>query len=82
MKTRWTSHLVQDSQEKADFKEFVLASKPVLDRLITMLTEDCNLVDMEQLDPTLYDSVNWPLQQADKIATKRAYRKIIELCKV
>jgi hypothetical protein len=82
MNNKWTSHLLTGSQEKEDFRNLILASKPVLDRLVSLLETDCKVHDTDQLDRTSYDNVNWPLLQADHIASKRTYRKIAEFCKV
>lgn len=82
MNIKWTSHLESGTAEKEEFKQLVLAAKPVLNRLIQIMEKDCKAKDVEQLDFAAYDSVNWPLKQADLIASKRLYKKLIEFCTV
>ena len=48
MDHKWLAHVSKDPIKKDEFKGVVLASKPVLDRLIEILTKDLQASMKEQ----------------------------------
>jgi hypothetical protein len=65
MYTKWTSHLSTE-EEQNRFKETVLASKPVLNRIKDLMEIEEKTLDRTELDPKAYDNTNWPYKQAFK----------------
>ena len=82
MNNKWTSHLSKDQAKKTEFHNAVKAAKPVLTRLIEILTKDLETVRREQKKIDLYDCPNWQLMQADCNATSRTLEKLITLCTI
>lgn len=81
MYSRWTSHL-KDPLEKEELKKHIFSSKPILERLVTILTKELDSSVKEQRKIDHYNSPNWELIQVDCNATQRVLDKIIALCKV
>lgn len=76
MQTQWFSHL-KDKQEQDKFKNLILGSQKVLDRL----HEICyNVVQSRELTSHMdYDSPSWAYKEADRQGYLRAYREIMKL---
>lgn len=76
MKTRWTQHLATP-EERKKFKESVLNSKFVLDRL----SEICyNIIEeQEKSSKADYSNPSWAYYQADRLGYLRAIKEIIDL---
>lgn len=65
MYSGWTSHL-KDKQEKERFNQSVLAAKPVLERLKTLIEMEESAIDQTERDPKAYVNPAWPYMQAHK----------------
>lgn len=63
MYTRWTSHL-KDETEIKNFKQRVLAAKPILDRLKDLMNDVETGMDRLDRDPRSFDNPNWAYKQA------------------
>jgi hypothetical protein len=75
MISQWTQHLKTD-EEKQRFKNSVLSSRPVLERLQEMInTREAQMVDKE-LDITTYDSHGWDYRQAHNNGYKACLRAL------
>jgi hypothetical protein len=61
----WTQHL-KDKEEKERFKQSVLSSKQVLDRLKILIESEESAIDQTERDPKAYDNPAWPYKQAYK----------------
>ena len=82
MDHKWLSHVSNNPVEKEEFKNAVLASKPVLDRLITILTKDLQASQREQKKVDYYELPKWELMQADCNASQRTLERVIDLCQI
>lgn len=78
MISAWTKHLKTD-QEKERFKNSVLGSKVVLDRLQSLMDEE--KADLENLEnnPKLYDLPNWDYRQAHSNGFRAALKMVSKL---
>lgn len=63
MISAWTKHLKTD-QEKERFKNSVLGSRVVLDRLQEIMQEMQDDQDRIERDTRIYDTPNWDYKQA------------------
>ena len=63
MISAWTKHL-KSEEEKEKFKNSVLGSKVVLERLQNILKEIETEQDQIERSPKLYDMPNWDYRQA------------------
>lgn len=71
MQSKWTSHLLEEDQER--FKKEIYSSKRVLERLAQICDEEeKDLFSAE----TNYDTPNWEYRQADANGYKRCLRRI------
>lgn len=80
MISAWTKHLPEE--EKDRFKNSVLGSKLVLNRLQALINEMKEDAERTELDTRVYDIPNWDYRQADTNGFKRALKlvsKIINL---
>lgn len=78
MYTKWTSHL-KTPDDKKRFENQVTGSKPVLERLITLIDEDLKAIEEAEQD---FDNSSWAYKEAYLIGAKkelRKYRKLINL---
>ncbi len=81
MYTRWTQHLT-DPSDKEKFKNEVLGSKRVLERLSQMIDEDLQALDKSEFDHRSYDVANWSHLQAHRNVNRQVYatfKKLINL---
>lgn len=78
MISAWTKHLKTD-QEKERFKNSVLGSRVVLDRLQSLMDEE--KADLENLEnnPKLYDLPNWDYRQAHSNGFRAALKMVSKL---
>lgn len=76
MKTRWHQH-ISGVEDKKQFKESVLNSKFVLDRLSEICYNMLEEAGKSSKDD--YKLAAWPYYQADKLGYQRALKDIIEL---
>jgi hypothetical protein len=60
----WTQHLKEEDKER--FKQSILASKSVLDRLKVLIENEENAIDQTERDPKAYDNPSWAHKQAFK----------------
>jgi hypothetical protein len=75
MYTKWTQHL-KDKEEKEDFEKHVWSAKPVLDRLMQLLTNSIDGIEKSEISLKNYDLPNWDYRQADYNGYKRALMEI------
>ena len=75
MISAWTKHLA-DPKDKEQFKNSILGSKTVLNRLSALLNEEENDLIQTEND---YDNLNWAYRQADINGYRRCLRKIQKL---
>jgi hypothetical protein len=81
MISAWTKHL-KTEDEKTRFKNEVLGSKRVLQRLQDLLKEVEDSADSIENDPTKYDSPGWAYRQADRNGFRRALKAVNKLITV
>lgn len=77
----WTRHL-KDDKEKTRFQNQVIAAKPVLERLMSLIDEKEAALNRSEFDPKSFDSPSWAYHQAFKNgvrATNYGLRKLIDL---
>lgn len=77
MISAWTKHL--KDEEKQRFKNSILGSKEVLDRLSQLIDELKQEADTIELDPKIYGLPNWDYRQADLNGYKRALKTITKI---
>ncbi len=82
MDTKWASHLSKKPIEQEEFKNYIKASIPVLNRLREILTKDLEQSSREQKKVDHFDTPNWELRQVDCNATQRTLEKIINLLEI
>jgi len=75
MISAWTKHL-KTEDEKARFKNSVLGSKIVLERLQQLIKEVEDDLDKTELNTKIYDIPNWDYRQADMNGFRRALKTI------
>ena len=75
MISAWTKHL-KTEEEKAKFKNTVLGSKLVLNRLQDIVNEIEQDLDNTELNTKIYDIPNWDYRQADMNGFRRAIKTI------
>lgn len=61
----WTKHL-KDQEDIKNFQNQVKSAKPVLDRLLVLLTAREDQIDRSELDIRSFDNPNWAYKQAFK----------------
>lgn len=77
MISAWTKHLKEDDKEK--FRNSVLGSKLVLERLQDILNEMKEDVESVELNTKIYDIPNWDYRQAHTNGFKDCLNKINKL---
>lgn len=75
MISAWTQHL-RDENEKERFKDRLLRSKEVLERLSDILKKEEDEITNRELNPNSFGSASWPYEQAF-LCGKRAQLKTI-----
>lgn len=75
MMTLWTNHL-KTSEEKENFNNSVIGSRPVLDRLSQILRQEDGEITRTELSVDAYDNPNWSHKQAFKNGQRSVYRKL------
>lgn len=75
MISKWTDNL-KTAEEKERFRNFVLGSKPVLDRLNQILTTIKDEQDSIERNTELYDLPNWDYRQAHLNGFKDCLHKV------
>ena len=78
MISAWTKH-ISDEQEKERFRNQILNSKQVLNRLQALLNEMKEDVDSTELNTKIYDIPNWDYRQADTNGYKRCLKQISKI---
>jgi len=68
-------------KDRAEMKANILAAKPAMHRLITLLESDLSGAKRESKSKDKYSLASWPYLQADLIGTQRALERVIELIK-
>lgn len=76
MKPQWFSHL-KSQEEKDRFKELVLSSHKVLDRLKDICYN--NLTKTSDVTSNDYDVASWAFKQAHLNGKAEAYREMLSL---
>ena len=78
MKIQWTSHLKEDD-DKDWFQKQVLAAKPVLERLDTLVTEKLKALESIEVGMDKYIQPGWSAMQAHCNGEKAAWKYIKNL---
>lgn len=78
MISAWTKH-INDTEEKERFKNSVLGSKSVLNRLQTLMNEMKEDAEATELNTKIYDIPNWDYRQADTNGYKRALKQVSKI---
>lgn len=78
LSTQWLQGVHQ--AEHLKYKERVLSSKEVLDKLIEILYNKVQAQSSSSDND--YESPSWAYKQADKVGYTRALKEVIELCNV
>jgi hypothetical protein len=74
----WTKNL-KDPEVKKRFESTLWGSKPVLDRLSQLLSEEEAELDRTEISAEAYDNPNWSYKQAHKNGQRAMLRKIQNL---
>jgi hypothetical protein len=77
----WTKHL-KTPEEKSRFENQVQSAKPVLDRLIQLIKEKTDSLDLSETREEQFDNPNWAHKQAYKNGLRSAtqgFTKLIDL---
>lgn len=74
MITKWFSHLSGDQAER--FKQQIMNSEPVLNRLGEILDEWEKELDSAETGKEQYSSPSWAAQQADRNGDRRRLRAV------
>lgn len=77
MYTIWTKHLLDDQKEL--FKNQVIGSKDVLERLADILKEEEKQLDRSEMDIKCFEDPNWTYKQAYKNGQRSALQMMIKL---
>lgn len=78
MISAWTKH-IKDPVEQERFKNSILGSKVVLDRLQELINQVEDDVDTLELTTKVYDLPNWDYRQADLNGFRRALKTISKI---
>lgn len=76
MITKWTDNL-KTAEEKEQFKNFVMGSKPVLDRLNQLLKSMDEEQDGIERNTKMYDLPNWDYRQAHLNGFRDCLHKVL-----
>lgn len=80
MRTVWFDGLNEDDAE--ELRQLIIRSKPVLDRLTTILYNKYAQKESSRLNSTNYELPNWGLLQADYIGYLRGIKEIIKILEI
>ena len=83
MYTKWTEHL-QDQKDKEHFRNRVIGSKDVFERLTQILDEKERDLNLKEVSIETYNQPNWAERQAHHNGYRsclHALRKLIDLDK-
>jgi hypothetical protein len=75
MQSRWFMHL-KNEKERTNFKEFVMSSSIVLDRLKEIVY---NVIKESEIKTSDYNSPSWAYLQAHQNGRREALEEIIKL---
>jgi hypothetical protein len=78
MKTQWTSH-IKDEDEKDRFQKQIMAAKPVLERLSTLLDHRQAAIESIEVGVDKYIQPGWSAIQAHYNGEKASIRYIKNL---
>lgn len=78
MKSIWFSHL-RSPEEKKEFKEKIVASYEVLERLEDILETYLDEAEQRQEKLENYELSSWPYLQADAVGEKRIIKKLLNV---
>lgn len=78
LSSRWTKHL-KDKESKQKFEERLLLAQDIWDVLKNIIEEDLNAVDKDIMNKDNYFMPAWSEFQADRIGSKRALQKVLNL---
>lgn len=78
MFVEWTSN-IKDPEEKANFERIIWSSKPVLERIQTILKEKLSTIDRSETDIRTYEFPNWENRQAHKNGQRDSLAFLIKL---
>ncbi len=75
MISAWTKHLT-DEEDKEKFRNKVLGSKIVLERIKDLMADDLKAIEADEISVDAYDNANWAYRQAHRNGYKNALRKL------
>lgn len=75
MISHWTKHL-KDPKKKAEFEQYILGSKQLLNRLNDMISEKLEEMDRSETTIDAYNNPNWSSVQAHKNGYRSALKAI------
>lgn len=78
MYLEWTAHL-PTQEERDNFKRTVLAARPVLERLTTILDKKEKELERVELSPEAFDNPNWAYRQAYRNGFKKCLMGLKEI---
>lgn len=81
MKTLWTSHL-KTEEEKERFRQHVLSSRGVLERLADLMKNDIEDTITEMSRASGYETPAWSEYQADRLGALRMLRDYVDILNV
>lgn len=78
MYLKWTQHL-DDQEQKERFKNEVLGSRKVLQRLADILKEDMQSLESKEISVKAFEDPNWAYRQAYYNGGKATYAALLKL---
>lgn len=76
--TLWTNHL-SDEKAKLEFEQMLLRSKPVLERLRTLVQNKEEELNRSENSLSQYDNTNWAYRQAHQNGFRSCQDRILKL---
>ena len=78
MITAWTKNL-SSMDDQTRFKQHLLSSRAILERLQELLDEEKNALDAAEISPKMFDSPNWDYKQAYSNGFKAGLKMVSNL---
>jgi len=76
--TAWTKNL-SSMDDQTRFKQHLLSSRAILERLQELLDEEKNALDAAEISPKMFDSPNWDYKQAYSNGFKAGLKMVSNL---
>lgn len=78
MISAWTKNC-KSAEESDRFKQHLVSSKTILDRLQELLNEEKSSLEVAEISPSIYETPNWDYKQAHTNGFKAALKMVSKL---